>query len=134
MATWNPLGATDEQPLTCGRCGKDHLQRLVVLENEDGEQIRVGTTCAAKLIGDSRTAKKTVDTADLLQRIVDKLRSSGLADTKEWTRINGIGCSIKKIGNPARNIYRVWFDGRPLIVTDTLIRTDTMTMTVGVTA
>ena len=126
MTHWKPLGTTDEQGSTCGRCGKTDLQVLVVLQHDEtGEVVRVGTTCARRLIGNPKSGERTVDTAKRLQRIIDILRSDGLAEAKEWTRVRGIGCDLRRIGDPRRNIWRVRLgDEPPFIVTDTVVRRD----------
>ena len=123
--TWTPLGTEDTQSGTCGRCGKPHLRRLVVLENTDsGEIVRVGTTCAGKLIGDRRVASQAVSQADTIQEIVDRLREIGIESTKEWKRLRGIGADIRKIGNPKINVWSIDYAGQRLIVTDTVVRRD----------
>ena len=128
MSHWKPIGTADEQVATCGRCGKTDLAVLIVLEHErTGEVVRVGTTCARRLIGGRRATERTVDHAKRLQRIVDILRSDGLDAAKEWTRVRGIGCDIRRIGDPRRTVWRVYLgDESPVIVTESIVRPDTL--------
>ena len=122
---WTALGI-DEATQPCGRCGKQHLARLVVLEHsETGEIVRVGTTCAARLLGSRQAASEAFGRADLLQSLIDKLRADGLERAKEWSRLRGYGFGIRKI-HPHRNIWRVATGEASLIVTDEIVRPDTL--------
>ena len=122
---WIALGI-EEATQPCGRCGKRHLARLVALEHEDsGEIVRVGTTCAAKLLGSRQAASATFSRANILQSLIDKLRADGIERTKEWSRLRGYGFVIKKI-HPHRNIWRVATGEESLIVTDEIVRPDTL--------
>ena len=125
--TWKPLGTVDEQNGTCGRCGKPHLQRLVVLENDEtNEIVRVGTTCAGHLIGDSRKAAETIQQAKLIDQVIQRLRQRGIDYTKEWMRLRGVGFVIRRVGNPNRNIWQIDGCGRSLIVTDSIVRANAL--------
>lgn len=56
------LGITDETT-TCECCGKTNLKKTVVLETEDGGELRYGTDCAARaLLGKkSSSNRKTIE-------------------------------------------------------------------------
>lgn len=60
---WYMIGSNDEQT-TCDHCGRANLKLTVVLEDEDGNQVRYGTACAARAIGRKSTdIKNAVATA-----------------------------------------------------------------------
>lgn len=71
------LGTTDETT-TCECCGKPNLKKTVVLETEDGGEVRYGVDCAAKaLLGKkSRSNRNTIiaraQAVSMLQRLLAK--------------------------------------------------------------
>ena len=122
MTDWILLGTTDEEPLTCGQCGKPHLKRLVALQHhETGEERRVGTTCATRLLGP--LAGSRVDAAIRIQDVVDRLRKDGTERTLDWSRRLGLGCSIREFGPPGKpKGWRLSLYGEaPLRVTHTAV-------------
>ena len=44
------IKAINADQAVCDLCGKEHLKRVVWLENEEGEVIATGTVCASKLL------------------------------------------------------------------------------------
>lgn len=72
------LGVTDERD-TCELCGKQHLKRCVVLENETGGIVYYGTDCAARVLLPRANDRVTRRKAEELDRIYDDV-----AKAKKW--------------------------------------------------
>jgi len=68
MTIYKIHGITDEVT-TCDCCGKSKLSRTVGLENESGEVLYFGTTCAARALRQKGKSDVIVQRAMRLQRI-----------------------------------------------------------------
>ena len=68
MTTYKIHGITDEVT-TCDCCGKSKLARTVGLENEAGNVLYFGTTCAARALRQRGKSDVIVQRAIRLQRI-----------------------------------------------------------------
>lgn len=67
-ATVKILAINDEQTV-CDCCGKTNLKRTVVLELENGEIVRYGTDCAAKMFkGQKAQFKSNSDVYTFVQK------------------------------------------------------------------
>jgi len=96
-ATYTVHGITDEIT-TCDCCGKSKLARTVGLENEAGEVLYFGTTCAARAMKQSSKADLIVAKAKRLQRLrpVEQVVRAALP--------NGIAAAVKAGKAAAANI------------------------------
>ena len=51
MATANKILGINDEVTTCEDCGKKNLNRTVVILRSDGSVVHVGTSCAVKYLG-----------------------------------------------------------------------------------
>ena len=99
-------GINDEQTF-CDLCGKVNLKKTVILENvETGEVLRVGTSCAASKIHNTKSAKVKKSVA-LLARKLEGARKvmSGAWNENAWRLLFG-AC-----GGIERGAFVFWQDG-----------------------
>lgn len=87
------LAITDETHI-CECCGKSNLKRVVVMQKENGQIVRYGTTCAANA---NMVSKGTSDLLITVKTYIDKWLPK-YADTPE-VLIRGIW---NKVGLTAR--------------------------------
>lgn len=83
------LGITDETD-TCDLCGKTNLKRVIVLETEDGGEVRYGSDCAAHALMGKKSATNNriiLDRARAIQFLRDLL-AQGLTPQEACARFN----------------------------------------------
>lgn len=83
------LGITDETT-TCECCGKTNLKKTVVLETEDGGELRYGSDCAARaLLGKkSGSNRKVIETRALAVQFLRNLLADGMTPQDACERFN----------------------------------------------
>ncbi len=77
----------------CEVCGNTNLERNVILVNENGDLLYVGSDCAGKLVHGRKTAshtKRVVKVAEVMKRAAELLaKGQSIQDVESyvWTRL-----------------------------------------------
>lgn len=98
MSKWTYAGIEESDGQACECCGTPCPKARVVLRSEDGEFLKVGSTCSEKLqlsrsdIGRRNSELKRCLRKQRLRKRVEEFRSGGQVEEKDierWIRLQG---------------------------------------------
>lgn len=85
----------------CACCGKSNLNRVVWLKDQEGNINHYGTTCAGRLIGNTKV-KNTASKFDLVQKYKQFI------DNNQLDKLARYGASIQEFGGFKAIWHGIW--------------------------